>query len=221
MPLNLARLLAAILLPLTCSAQMVGRPGAIPALSKAGHDLILGFEGFDSRPAWPGGASGVTVGCGYDIGYYSHNVVLSDWKYLTLDWRVRLSNESGKTGRTASREIAHLRDIIIARDIGTQVFDEVDVAREFSRAKKAMPGFEDLRPNAQAGLISNGFNRGWLCAGANRTEMRNIRDYGVPRKDYPYIAKQLVASERVWRGTEIYNGMKRRREAEARLVTTP
>jgi GH24 family phage-related lysozyme (muramidase) len=101
-----------------------------------------------------------------------------------------------------------------------EVFNKIDVAREWTRAERAMPGFEDLRPNAQAALISLGFNRGWSMTGDNRREMRAIRD-AVPKKDYPEIASQLRKMIRVWTGTSIFNGMKRRRFAEAVLVETP
>jgi hypothetical protein len=36
-------------------------------------------------------------------------------------------------------------------------------------------GFENLRPNAQAALVSLVFNRGSSMTGANRLEMRNLR----------------------------------------------
>src|SRR5581483_9745745 len=192
-----------------------------PPLTAAGHDLIFEFEGFDARPAWPEGSSGVTIAWGYDCGYSSKAVILSDWHELREDWRERLSDQSGVTGTRAKARISQLRDILIARDIGTRVFDNVDVARWYANCKRAFPGFADLRPHAQAALISLCYNRGTSMIGDSRREMREIRDNGVPTRDYAYIAKKLREMPRIWRGTSIERGMTRRRLAEARLVDTP
>jgi GH24 family phage-related lysozyme (muramidase) len=209
-------LLLLLALASNCSAALVELPEP-PELTQAGHELILSFEGFDARPAWPQGASGVTIGWGYDLGYYSRAVIVGDWHELRNDWLERLSAQSGVTGRKAKDRIAQLRDILIERDIGTRVFDNVDVAREFANCKRAFPGFIDLRPNAQAALISLTFNRGTSMIGNNRREMRAIRDL-VPRKDYGGMATQLRLMIRVWYGTPIVRGMKNRRLAEAQLM---
>lgn len=193
-----------------------------PALTEAGHDLILEFEtdgrsGYNPRPEWPQGASGTTVGIGYDCGYNSRKVILSDWHVLEEDDRTRLADTAGITGQKARAKVAQLQDILVQWQEALDVFDTVDVAREFGSARKAMPGFEDLRPNGQAALISLGFNRGWGMSGANRSEMRAIRDL-VPDQDYSKMALQLRKMVRVWKGTSIEKGMTRRRLAEAKLM---
>jgi GH24 family phage-related lysozyme (muramidase) len=200
------------------SAPLVNLPPP-PELSPAGHSLILEAEGFDARPAWPLGSSGVTVGWGYDLGYSRADVIKSDWHELPQ--RDRLAAVSGLTGRKAQAKIPELRDILIARDIGTRVFDLVDVAREYANCRRAYgkEEFDALRPNAQAALISLGFNRGYSMSGPNRVEMRNIRD-AVPKRDYEYMAGQLRAMVHVWRGTSIERGMRNRRYAEAKLMET-
>lgn len=194
-------------------------------LSSGGRALVLEFEtggreGYDPHPEWPGGASGVTVGIGYDCGYYSPKVILSDWSALKLNDRTRLGDASGLTGQRARVRKNEVHDIFVQWAIATDVFDRVDVAREFSNAKHAVPGFEDLRPNAQAAWISLGFNRGWGMSGPNRQEMRAARDL-VPARDYEGMAHQFVKMKRVWAGTSIERGMYRRRDAEAKLILTP
>lgn len=194
-------------------------------LSSGGRELVLEFEtggrsGYDPHPEWPGGASGVTVGIGYDCGYYSPKVILSDWAALKLSDRTRLGDASGLTGQRARARKNEVHDIFVQWAIATDVFDRVDVAREYSSAKHAVPGFEDLRPNAQAAWISLGFNRGWQMSGPNRLEMRAARDL-VPKRDYEGMAHQFVKMKRVWAGTQIQNGMYRRRDAEAKLILTP
>lgn len=196
-----------------------------PTLTAAGRTLILefetgGFAGYDKHPEWPGGASGVTVGIGFDCGYYSRGVILSDWHKLDATSRTRLADTSGITGQRAKEKVRHLRDIIVEWSLALGVFDNVDVAREYSSAKRAMPSFEDVRPNAQAAIISLGFNRGWAMSGPNRVEMRAIRDL-VPKRDYEAMASELRKMIRIWTGTSIESGMRRRRLAEARLMETP
>lgn len=195
-------------------------------LSTGGRNLILEYEtggrsGYDPHPEWPGGASGVTIGVGYDLGYYGRSVIDSDWQELEPVPRARLIEVSGRSGARARQSVSTVKDIYVRWQIAVDVFDSVDVAREFANAKRGMPGFIDLRPNAQAALISLGFNRGWSFTGPNRIEMRDIRDYGVPHQDYSRIAQQLRKMIRVWNGAAIYQGMKRRRLAEAQLVETP
>jgi hypothetical protein len=194
-------------------------------LSSGGRQLVLEFEtggraGYDPHPEWPGGSSGVTEGIGYDNGYYSQKVILSDWAGIKQADRTRLASTSGITGTRARAKRLEVKDIFVPWQSATDVFDRVDVAREFANAKRAIPGFEDLRPNAQAAWLSLGFNRGWQMSGPNRLEMRTARDF-APKRDYEGMAIQFRKMIRVWRGTSIEKGMTRRRMAEAKLLETP
>lgn len=197
-----------------------------PLLTNAGRDLILEFEtsgksGYNKHPEWPHGASGVTIGIGYDLGYATPSVIESDWEALSDITVARLKKVSGLTGERAHAALPSVRDIIIEWGLATDVFDNVDVARWYANTKRALPGFDDLRPNAQAALISLGFNRGWSMMGASRLECRVIRDQCVPNEDYACIAKEIRAMKRIWHGTINERGLSRRRDAEARLVETP
>jgi len=198
-----------------------------PLLSVAGYKLILDYEvgggapyynKLLSRPTWPGEESGVTVGVGYDCGYNSRAVILGDWSEVRQ--AARLAAASGVTGPPAKARAAELRDILIAWGLAEEVFNRVTVTRFYQLAQRTYPGFDGLRPNAQAALVSLTFNRGSSMTGDRRAEMREIRDC-VPRRDYAGMARANRASIRVWRGTSIETGMARRREAEARLMETP
>lgn len=198
-----------------------------PRLSDAGYRLILDYEVgggrayYDkrlSRPTWPGEASGVTVGVGYDCGYSSRTVILNDWHELPQ--APRLAGMSGMTGTAAKGQIASVHDILIEWELAEGVFDRVTVTRFMQLARRTYPGFDNLRPNAQAALVSLTFNRGSSMTGDRRREMREIRDC-VPRKDYAGMARANRESIRVWKGTVIATGMKRRREAEAKLMESP
>lgn len=194
-----------------------------PMLGKLGYDLIIEFEvggrsGYKNRPEWPGGASGVTVGIGYDLGYFSPTVIKQDW--YNLPERDRLAGVSGITGRRAQSRLEQVHDIIVVWGTAIEVFEDVDITRTFGQCQRAFPGFDELRPNAQAALVSLVFNRGNSLNGPNRSEMRAIR-YDVPRKDYEDMAAQERKMIRVWSGMSIEKGMVRRRYAEAKLIETP
>jgi hypothetical protein len=198
---------------------------AAPGLTQAGHDLILEFEtdgrsGYKARPEWPRGQSGVTVGIGYDCGYMSATVVRQDWHRLTPPDPDRLATTAGITGQKASAKLSSVRDVLVQWEFAIDVFDNIDVAREFASCRHAYTDFDELRANAQAALISLGFNRGYQMSGPARSEMRAIRDL-VPKRDYDGMAAQLRKMVRVWKGTVNERGLTRRRLAEARLMETP
>ena len=198
-----------------------------PALSPAGRALIYEFEvggrsGYNPRPEAPDArASGVTWGIGYDGHQNAPKVITADWQALGDPTAQRLAATHPYYGKSAQAHLHEVHDILVAFGVASDVFDRIDVAREFAAARRAYgPAFDALRPNAQAALISNGFNRGYSTVGANRTELRAIVSL-VPSKDYDGMAAQLQTSARVWRGTTIENGMRRRRFAEAALMRTP
>jgi hypothetical protein len=206
-------------------APLVALP-APPELSPTGYQLVLDFEvgggrpyfdRFLARPSWPGAASGVTVGVGYDCGYNSAAVILSDWS--ELEERARLAETAGVTGQRARAIVGKYRDIRIGWDHAEEVFQRVSVAKFWQLCRRTWPGFDQLRPNAQWALLSLTFNRGASMAGPSRAEMRAIRAL-VPRRDYEGMARQLEVMVRVWSGRDIERAMRKRRFAEAALMRT-
>lgn len=200
-------------------------PPPSAALTRAGYDLIVYYEvggrsGYDPHPEAPDARiSGITWGLGYDGHYNKPAVIIQDWAMLKADAK-RLAEMHPYYGPTARSNLHRVKDIFVSWAHANDVFARIDVAREFASAKRYIPGFIDLRPNAQAAIISLGFNRGWSMVGSNRLEMRAIRD-AVPDKDYATMAVQFRRMIRVWRGTSIERGMTRRRYAEAKLIETP
>lgn len=208
--------------PAPAGAQLVPLPAA-PKLSPAGYQLILDYEvgggqayysRYLARPTWPGAASGPTVGIGYDLGYNSAAVILTDWQMLPA--RARLAAVAGVKGAAAKARVAQIRDILIAWSIGERVFNDVTLTRFYQLTQRTFPGFDRLAPNCQAALVSLTFNRGSSMAGPSRSEMRAIRA-ATPHCNYPAIAAQIRAMKRLWAGKGL-DGLLRRREAEARLV---
>lgn len=209
--------------PIVPAPYMIRRPA--PALSRAGETLIIEFEvggrsGYSPRPEAPDARfSGVTWGIGYDGHANSAAVILLDWTALGAKPAKRLAATHPYYGPSAQAHLKDVADIIIPWMRAYEVFTKVDVAREYALGKH-WPGFVDLRSNAQAALMSNGFNRGWSTLGPNRIEMAAMKGM-VPSKNYSGMAAQLRKSKRVWKGTSIQRGMERRRDAEAKLMETP
>lgn len=201
-------------------------PAPMPPLTAAGRALILEFEtggrsGYNPRPEWPGFASGVTIGIGYDLGYNAARTILLDWHAHAQ--RTRLASVAGITGPAAKPRARELHDILTSWNLATLVFNEVTVARFHALCARTFPGFTALHADAQAAILSVVFNRGNSLAGPRRVEMRAIATAIRPAAtgrtpDYAGIAAQLRKMKSLWRGTDIERGMSRRREAEARLV---
>ena len=208
-----------------------------PLLSEKAYKLILDYEvgggrnyynRFLSRPSWPGVQSGVTIGVGYDLGYYSKSQFAADWKRL-LDPGdyARLERTVGLKRTAAKNAISSVRDIIIPWAVAEQVFISKSVPVQVANTKRTFPraiqsGGAPGKLNADAfgALVSLVFNRGGsLSQSDSRREMRNIHEAllgNIPVADlYTYIAQQLSAMKRIWPSTQ---GLQRRRDAEASLV---
>jgi len=198
------------------------------SLNDASMKLILDFEvgGGEQyynkqglkHPIWPGAASGVTIGVGYDVGYNSTATIRSDWGAQLDDATVtRLCSVAGKTGQTAKAALPSVKDIVVPWPAALAVYEAVTIPKFVAQTRTAFPGYDNLDPNCQGALVSLVFNRGGSMKGDRRVEMRAIRDL-VPQKDYAGIAQQLRNMKRLWKGTDIEKGMNRRRDAEADLV---
>ena len=205
---------------------LIGLPSA-PALSAEGYALIVNAETggrayynrFLVHPEWPGGFSGITVGVGYDVGTVSPAVFWTDWRAMPEADRERLVPVVGITGQKAKSRLSEVRDILVSWDLAEGLFQEVDIPRFWQLTRATFPGFDFLRPNAQASLCSIIFNRGNSMAGPGRAEMREIARM-APKKDYAGMAGQIRAMKRIWAGKG-QNGLLLRREAEAVLMETP
>ena len=171
-------------------------------------------------PIWPGGASGVTWGIGYDGGHQTRAVIVDDWHdHGQVD---RLGQTAGIIGQQARAALPRFRDIPTGFDHASRVFEERSLVEYERRTERAFRnGFTELRPNACGALISLVYNRGAAMTGDSRREMRNIRDNCVPKQDYACIAAEIRSMKRLWRGTVNENGLSARREAEAILTETP
>lgn len=194
-------------------------------ISREGYQLILDHEvgGGPSyynaalkSPEWPGGASGVTIGVGYDLGYNTRDQIAKDWHVLSPDVISRLQSCAGITGQSARLKLASVRSLVIPWDIANDVYQHSTIPRFAALTKRAYPGVETLHPHVQSANLSWVFNRGEGISSSDRDrEKREIR------ANTPSNPGKLPAayrsSKRLWVGKGL-PGLIRRREDEARLI---
>lgn len=193
----------------------------MPTFSPKALKLILDFEGLNQPGKWPGGASGVTIGIGYDLGYVTVDQYESDWgERLGTDVRGRLKDAVGLRAVRAKNRAPDLADIRVRRAPSEEVFTQRTIPLYTVRASQAFPGFEALPADVQGALVSLVYNRGASMVDDSpedrRREMRAIRD-AVAEDDLQEIADQLRAMKRLWVGRGL-DGLLTRRDAEAALV---
>jgi GH24 family phage-related lysozyme (muramidase) len=204
-----------------------------PWISPEGVAWIANFEAggrayYDRRlrmPTWPGGASGVTIGIGYDVGYNTVEQLLADWATLIpATTLARLQKVCGIKGTAAKSRVAALADIRIPWEAALKVFQTRSVPRFGKEMVKAFPGAELLPIAAQEALLSLVFNRGASLSGESRREMAEIRKlvgYYRGSSDRPrllgLIADEVVKMKRLWVGKGL-DGLLTRRDQEAARI---
>lgn len=207
--------------PLKAPADINAGPLRISPEAKA---LIVEFETGGQayytsrlqRPTWPGGASGVTVGIGYDVGYNTRAAVISDWKALPEGSRNALASAAGVKGVAAKPRASALKWIIVPWKDAEDLFVTNTMPRFGTMTAGAFPGVTAAHGHVQGSLLSIVFNRGASMSGSSRSEMRNIRGH-VAAGRITAIPHEIRSMKRLWFGKGL-PGLLRRRDAEARLI---
>lgn len=204
----------------------VANPVQAQTISPAAVALIVRWE-VGSRalytrryeaPIWPGGASGVTWGIGYDGGHQTRQRIGLDWSVMEASSRLQAA--AGITGAASQPVVRQLHDVRVPFGVATDVFGSASLPRYHASARRAFgaDGFDALPADAQGALVSVVYNRGASMAGPARTEMRAIRDMCLPGADLQCIAGQIRQMCRLWRGTNLEAGLCGRREDEAGMT---
>jgi hypothetical protein len=175
------------------------------------------YEKLYSRPTWPRGESGVTIGIGYDLGFTARAQIEADWgPYLEQADRAALAAAQGAKGIAAQQLLRGLRHITIPLVAAEAVFYASTLPRFARLTRDTFPGVEKLPLDAQGALLSLVFNRGTSLGGERRREMRAIRDaLSGQRPSLEQIAAQVEAMQRLW--PEV-RGLRDRRRSEASLI---
>lgn len=143
------------------------------SISRAGAEYIVDeetggrpyWERHYSRPYWPEGASGVTIGVGFDLGYYASHEVRDAWGHRESvdEWELAaLRSVVNIRGGAAEGIAAGLasKGVQITWADAVEVFYEYTLPQFGARAARALPGLERLHPHVRAILVSMIYNRG-------------------------------------------------------------
>ena len=193
-------------------------------VSPAAHALIWKYEvdgprGYETtycHPCRPPDPSGITIGFGYDLGYYTQAEFAEAWKsQLPEADFTELSAAVGVTGQRAQALRPELKHISIPFAAAEHVYRHVCVPTEGRKTLKAFLGSEVLAGDCFGVLLSLIYNRGNSMKDTDgRREMRTIRDL-IAAKRFAEIPNQLIVMKRQWGPDK--SGLWKRREAEAAL----
>jgi GH24 family phage-related lysozyme (muramidase) len=176
-----------------------------------------GRDEYNPRPEWPGEASGVTIGIGYDIGYNSSTQVSQDWREHVLRADLaRLVACSGIRGQDAKLLLCAVRDISVPWKSALEVFERVTVPRFYLQMLRIYPHADELEPNQTAALLSLVFNRGASLSGDRRREMLEIQS-ALRAGLVSQVPDLLRSMDRLWPNTK---GLRLRRHREADLFSS-
>jgi len=220
-----ATFLAPELLPKPDPVKVVSNGLALP-LSEKGVDFIQRHETggrayYEKRYTgiiWPGGASGATVGVGYDCGYNTRSQISNDWKGVAkkseMNALLACSGAKGSRGRTLARRYRNA--VHFTWHEAKTVFVKETLPRFTKLTKTAFRLRTDqLHPHSNSALVSLVFNRGGSVSGYRRRHMLNIRNHLAAGR-YDRVDNEFLDMRVIWVGKGL-DGLLRRRREEADL----
>jgi len=193
--------------------------------SKAAIDLIVEsevtskgyYEKHYRKPEWPGGASGVTIAVGYDLGFANEAKLRNDWTGKIDDDMIdALIKYAGLTGEHAHAKLAEAREEIdIPWEAAYDVFENIDMPDWSAKVKKALPNTDKLSEDSFGALVSLAYNRGASFSkdGDRYKEMREIKE-NMENETFDQIPDCFREMKRLWPNVR---GLQDRRDAEAKL----
>ena len=195
-------------------------------LSTRGINAIIGWETggescYDRNPEWPGEASGITIGIGWDLGHTPATETSRAWApHLDAATLALLVSVSGRKGAAAQEVLPHVRHLIVPWAAAMAVFEAVTLPTWYMRTLRIWPQVVELPGDCAAALVSIVFNRGASLTGDRRREMAEIQ--GLLRVgEFQQIPKVIREMQRLWPDTaglrRRRRGLRRRRREEADL----
>lgn len=184
------------------------------------YDLITKW------PHFPGYASGITIGVGYDLRFNPKEDFIDAWgDYLPINYINELEKDIGKKGtKDRARELKEM-GISIPFKYAWPVFVNNILPEYYNRTESIYPLLKDLPDLCRSVLVSLVFNRGTKLSGSTRREMKNIRDI-LSLVDIENITKnesknillsvedEILSMKRLWAPQ---SGLIKRRQSEANL----
>lgn len=210
------------------------RPEPYPPLPADGVAFIAreetgGLAYYESQTRWPhypGQASGITIGVGYDLRYKTEDAFRELWgPLLPGDFVEELARDLAKPGsKERAKELKNL-GIEVPFKAAWVVFVQKTLPQFFADTASIYPSLPRLPDLCRAVLVSIVFNRGASLEGSRRREMRAIGDI-LQHADDPSLDRQerktillaiedqIISMKRLWSPT---SGLVKRRQSEANL----
>lgn len=195
-------------------------------LSNDARKLIVAFE-VSSAEVYkrkyqgvikPGGASGPTIGIGYDIGYVTPENLREDWTgYISEAYIERLATKCGLTGTKAAAALADLKDIVIPYETAFEQFTKNVEPIYMAATINALKNTEKLSDDSLGALVSLVYNRGpsFRKSGERYKQMRSIATHMATEK-FHLIPQDFENMKVLWQTPDVI-GVARRRHLEALL----
>jgi hypothetical protein len=207
-------------------------------ISKRAYDFVVRWETggrayyeqvIKGRPIWPGYASGITIGCGFDLGYHTNAQFEAQWAGRipqaemdrlrpTIGFKTVEPNKAAKVTK-AKAFVQALKDIVVDWDTAIAQFDGAKMPKLVGELYGALDHLDRLHPHCRGALLSLVFNRGsggFTSDGDRYRELREIRKLmkAGDAASFRKIPAQLRSMRRIW-GEE--SSLSKRRSEEAEL----
>jgi len=161
-------------------------------------------------------ASGLTIGVGYDLGYYTPDEIKNDWQgFLSKEDIQKLCKVSGLRGWTAKQAHRDVVGVVIPYEVAFKQFMKVTLPRWIMKAYQTFPNFDNLNARQKTALVSLVFNRGTALKGKKREEMQAIHD-NLSRGNVRPVAGLIKAMAQ----HSPLKGVQKRRVEEAELFAS-
>lgn len=215
-------------------AWLESKPEPFPKLDTNGVAFIAleetgGLAYYNAHTQWPhfpGEASGVTIGVGYDLRMNSKEDFVATWGNLlsgsVLD---ELAKDIGQPGTEARVRELRENGIKVPFKSAWPAFVEKTIPRFYENSKAIYPSLDRLPGLCRSVIVSIVFNRGNSLSGDRRKEMRAIQtvlaradqaglDKSQVKSILTEVEDQIASMKRLWNPN---SGVFKRRQAEANL----
>jgi len=206
------------------TAQPSGPPST-SKISDTAFNLIVEFEVSNQqiysakyrKPTWPRGASGVTIGIGYDVGYTTVAELHADFDgaipvpmVKALEAAVRVT---GDPAAALARQLGG--DVDVPWEAAITVHRTKVMPRWIGLTERSLPNTAALNADSLGALVSLIYNRGasFNNSGDRYSEMRAIKAH-MAASNFTAIPGDIRSMKRLW---PTVPGLQKRREREARL----
>jgi len=180
-------------------------------------------------PHYPGSASGITIGVGYDLRFNTRDDFLEHWGPCLPESLIEaLLPDIGRKGAKARADELKSQGLMIPFSAAWQVFTRATLPRFYQTTESVYPSLSRLPDYCRSVLVSLVFNRGASTSGERRKEMLEIQklleyadgaglDNWQKHTILQGVEDLLLAMKRLWAPG---SGLLARRQAEANLWRT-